>query len=211
MESGKRLELYREFYAQEAERQNFLGEGVNVIVTVTTVLGGVVVFLLGSGPIPAQGMWRTFFQTALWVGISLLAAALALLIAAWTAFRYRPVPDSKQLEEWWREIERYDLLFPPDEYDRGGIPSAGIRFERALIEHYVEAAHFNQRANARTSSLAHWSKAALSSAAFALALAMVPRYHFHDSSNQSGGMHAREESPAASSPAAADAGVSLRK
>jgi hypothetical protein len=210
MESGKRLEFYRELYMQEAERQSFLGEGVNVIVTVTTILGGGVVFLTGSAPLPTPGPWRTVFQVALWTGVSLLAAALALLIAAWMGFRYRPLPDPKQLEAWWREIEQYDLLFPPDEYDRGGIPEAGTRFERALIEHYVEAAHFNQRANVRTGSLANWSRVALSSAALALAVAMIPRYLYHDATNAPGGIHAPEKNPAASTPASAHAGGSLR-
>jgi hypothetical protein len=214
MESGKRLDLYRELYAREVERQNTLTEGVNGIITVATILGGAIVFLLRDNPSAAGGVWLTVFQAALGIATVLLMAALALLTRAWTGSRFRTLPDAKEIEGWWREMERYDLLFPPDEYDRGGVPAAAVRFEITLLERYVEAAQFNQRANERTGSFAQRSKIALSWAALALAVAMFPHYlQRNPSTSPSGGRHAGEEkeNPTAASPASAHGAVALRK
>lgn len=159
-----KTEFFKERYDFELSLREQLSSRTSTPLTVTTALGGVLIFFIHNYSFSGD-CW-----TALFV-LLLGAFAFSLLVAVFSIFQanvadnYQAIADGAQLVVWHDELMKF--------YNSDA-PSADAAFERGICKRYSAATRKNAEVNARKVRVlarANWALAV--AAAFAL-IASLP-------------------------------------
>lgn len=168
-----RFEYYKREYLFQLERRNeFQGRFTLPFTIVVALIGGASYLLRHAANVPVA---HFVFGVSVIVYLVALLLAITHLVRAYHGHQYAYVPTPKQLEEYRSKLEDY--------YSGYGVKGQpDFTFNKALLEHYLEATEHNTKVNDLRSGYLHKATNCLIIASIAGAIAMFP-LHFESVQN----------------------------
>lgn len=172
MDSGKRLEMYKDSYKFQFDRREKLISNTTIPLGVITLLIGVAAYLIKISELP-KGIAGIVFGISFIVLISGIVITIVFLVRSYYGYAYEHMPTSQESENYWKQLNKYRDDYPataiiPDE-----------RFEEYLIEFYCKCNHANTFVNDTRSYYLHLSGRFLIVSVIAAMVALTPVHFEH--------------------------------